>query len=67
MDTMVPHWPAVALDAETSRLFLNGQAVTVIDAPLGDLLRVYDDDHAFLGIGRNDGKGRLAPRRVVAL
>ncbi|MEW6039307.1 MAG: tRNA pseudouridine(55) synthase TruB [Pseudomonadota bacterium] len=66
MDSMVPHWPAVSLDAETSRLFLNGRAVTVVDAPVGDLLRVYDHEHAFLGIGRSVGKGRLAPRRVVA-
>ncbi|QJD30476.1 tRNA pseudouridine(55) synthase TruB [Methylococcus geothermalis] len=65
MDSMVPHWPAVRLDAETSRLFLHGQAVAVTDAPCGDLLRVYDEEHAFLGIGCSDGHGRVAPRRVI--
>jgi tRNA pseudouridine55 synthase len=67
MDTMVPHWPAVSLDAETSRLFLHGQTVSTVDTPDGDLLRVYDDGHVFLGIGRNDGKGGVAPKRVILL
>lgn len=67
MDSMVPHWPEISLDAELSRLFLHGQAVTLIDVPVGDLLRVYDDERAFLGIGRNDGKGGVAPRRIFVL
>ncbi|MDF9391974.1 MULTISPECIES: tRNA pseudouridine(55) synthase TruB [Methylococcus] len=65
MDSMVPHWPAVSLDADRARLFLHGQAVSGIDVPVGELLRVYSRGQVFLGIGRSDGKGGIAPQRVI--
>ncbi|QXP87974.1 tRNA pseudouridine(55) synthase TruB [Methylococcus capsulatus] len=65
MDSMVQHWPAAWLDAGTARLFRHGQAVEGGDFPVGELVRVYGGGGVFLGIGCSDGKGRIAPRRVV--
>lgn len=66
MDSMVLHWPEVILQAPQTRIFLQGQAVAPDPLPEGHLLRVYDENYAFIGVGRIDDRGRVAPKRLVA-
>jgi len=64
-DVALAHFPSVRLDTRHSVEFCQGRAV---GAPTvgasGGLLRVYGSDGHFLGLGRPDEAGLLAPKRV---
>ena len=58
-------FPAVTLDADAERALLQGR---VLDEPRGApgvSVRVYGPS-GFLGLGRWQDDGRLAPRRLIA-
>jgi len=62
-DIALASWPEVAIDASEAMKFVGGQAVTVQQADEG-LVRVYDSQRVFLGVGQLASSGLLAPRRI---
>lgn len=64
MDTVVEHLPIVNLDQDSSAYLLNGQAVLVAHSPTSGLVRLYDQEQFFLGIGHILDDGRVAPKRL---
>lgn len=78
MDSLVRHWPEVALDEGCARRFTFGQAISRNDlqnlpgtGPAradegGGLMRVYEQGGAFLGLGQVDSAGSLRPYRLVS-
>ncbi|MGA1562120.1 MAG: tRNA pseudouridine(55) synthase TruB [Gammaproteobacteria bacterium] len=66
VDQALLHFPALALDADTSFYLRQGQAVRVAGAPTHGNLRLYDASGSFLGLGCIDREGRVAPQRLRA-
>ncbi|NOX70296.1 MAG: tRNA pseudouridine(55) synthase TruB [Gammaproteobacteria bacterium] len=62
-DTALASWSEVAIDSSAAGKFSGGQSVPVAEAGTG-LVRVYDDQRVFLGVGELSMAGELAPRRV---
>lgn len=66
-DVALASWSEVVIDAAVAAgKFSAGQSVPVADSVLG-LVRVYDDQRVFLGVGELLPSGKLAPRRVFHL
>lgn len=65
VDEALTHWPAVELDADSAFYLRQGQAVFVPGCMACDWLRVYGPEHRFLGIGRLQDDGRVAPKRLM--
>ena len=63
MDTAPSLLPEVEIDAKTERAFSHGNPAIVMDSEQG-LVRVYNSDRLFLGVGEVNDK-TLAPKRVV--
>ncbi|WP_028485462.1 tRNA pseudouridine(55) synthase TruB [Hydrogenovibrio halophilus] len=65
MDTPLGHLPAMALNAEDTQTILRGGKLAV-DRPETDLVRFYDDQGRFIGVGEwQVEKSRLKPKRLV--
>lgn len=66
LEAVLPHWPAVELDASAAfRLSRGGLA----EAPSGHvpgMVRLYTPGRQFLGVGEVQPDGLVAPRRLVA-
>jgi tRNA pseudouridine55 synthase len=65
VDEALAHWPAVELDADSAFYLRQGQAVFVPGCTAQGWLRVYGPEHRFLGIGRLQDDGRVAPKRLM--
>ncbi|MBK1691457.1 tRNA pseudouridine(55) synthase TruB [Ectothiorhodospira mobilis] len=65
VDEALAHWPAVELDADSAFYLRQGQAVFVPGCSAHGWLRVYGPEHRFLGIGRLQDDGRVAPKRLM--
>lgn len=69
VDRAVDHLMAVELDSSTAWHLRRGQPVMAQqayrDAVEGDIVRIFEDDGLFLGVGEVLEDGRLAPRRLV--
>ena len=66
-DVALASWPAVRIPADAAQRFSGGQEVDVPEPEKSGLVRVYEDDKRFLGVGEVSPGGRLAPRRVFNL
>lgn len=66
LDTIVQDLPAVTLTPAVSYYLRQGQPVLVPRAPTQGLLRIYDREERFLGVGEVLDDGRVAPRRLIA-
>ncbi|GAA5185427.1 tRNA pseudouridine(55) synthase TruB [Niveibacterium umoris] len=64
-DLLVSHLPEVPLAPDAAGSFLHGQAVAAPLPPGATECRVFAEGR-FLGLGRVDVDGRLAPRRLIA-
>lgn len=64
MDSLVRGYPAVHLDAQASRRIINGLAVQAVEK--AGLIRLYDLQGGFMGIGECLDDGTLVPRRLVS-
>ena len=64
LDTALPDWPAVTLDADTTFYLLNGQAVQAPDAPASGPVRLYQENEGLVGLGEILPDGRVAPKRL---
>lgn len=64
-DSAVQHLPAITLDTDSSYYLQQGQAVWKSGVvPLG-LLRLYDEQQQFLGLGELQSHGKIAPKRLI--
>ena len=66
MDSGLPDWPDVQLDADSAYYIKLGQPVQVARAPTQGWVRIYDEDH-FLGLGIIQDDGKVAPKRMMNL
>jgi tRNA pseudouridine55 synthase len=57
--------PGLFLSGNISYYLLKGQPVQIPHAPTHGLVRLYDDQRQFLGVGEVLDDGRIAPRRLV--
>ena len=65
-DLAIADWPAVKLPAASAGFVKHGQAVMVTGLPEpGTLIRLYDEEDRFFGIGDVLDDGRVSPRRLV--
>lgn len=64
-DSAVLHLPAVILDADCTFYLQQGQAVWKSGAVPPGLLRLYDEQQIFLGLGELQDDGRIAPKRLI--
>ena len=64
-DAALPDEPSVALSPDATYYLCQGQAVMVPKAPLNGMVRLYDADRRFLGVGQVLDDGRIAPRRLI--
>ncbi len=67
VDTALLNLPAVILLESVAFYLCQGQAVTVPNAPTEGLLRLYDSEQRFLGLGEVLDDGRITPRRLISL
>ncbi|RME34592.1 MAG: tRNA pseudouridine(55) synthase TruB [Gammaproteobacteria bacterium] len=65
VDRLLAGLPAQRLAGDSGYYFAQGQAVQQYPAPAAGLLRMYDEQGRFLGVGESTGDGRIAPRRLV--
>ncbi len=69
VDNMVPQLRSVDLTAEEAHYLLHGQPIWISGLPdLADdeLLKIYDQEGHFLGLGQLNDDGKFAPKRLVA-
>ena len=67
VDSIIKAMPEVTLVDSVSHYLENGQAVIVPHAPTAGMLRIYNENHDFIGVGEVLDDGRIAPRRLVNL
>lgn len=64
-DSALEHLAEVNLSEEMTYYLCLGQAVSVPQAPTDGLVRIYDHNRAFIGIGTILDDGRVAPKRLL--
>jgi tRNA pseudouridine55 synthase len=64
-DSALEHLAELNLTEEMTYYLCLGQAVSVPQAPTDGLVRIYDQNHAFIGIGTILDDGRVAPKRLL--
>lgn len=67
VDAGLRDWPWVSLGGDASWYFRQGQAVLAPEGPVSGLVRVYQEDTRFLGLGEMLDDGRVEPRRLMRL
>lgn len=66
VDSMVQHWPKVALSEAAYYYLKRGQPVIIPHAPTEGWVRLYLRGEEFLGVGEILDDGKVAPRRLVS-
>jgi tRNA pseudouridine55 synthase len=65
VDSFIKEMPEITLVDSVSHYLRDGQAVIIPNAPTSGMLRIYNENHDFLGVGEVLDDGRIAPRRLV--
>jgi tRNA pseudouridine55 synthase len=65
MDSALVNWADVHLSADMSYYLRQGQSVMVAKAPANGLVRLYDENNGFLGVGIIQSDGKVAPKRLI--
>lgn len=65
VDALIETMPKVMLDSESAHYLKQGQAIWRAKQTTGAILRLYDDQDCFLGIGEVMLDGKIAPKRLV--
>ncbi len=66
LDSAIADWPKVELDADSAYYIKLGQPVQIARAPTEGLVRIYDEKQ-FIGVGKIQDDGRVAPKRMMVL
>ncbi|MFT0211633.1 tRNA pseudouridine(55) synthase TruB [Pseudomonas sp. F1_0610] len=64
-DCGLTHWPIVELTEHSSYYWLHGQPVRGNQAPRFGMVRVYNHQAQFIGIGEMNDDGLVAPKRLI--
>ena len=64
-DSAVQHLPAITLDADSTFYLQQGQAIWQSGAVPQGLIRLYNEQHEFLGFGEQQSDGKIAPKRLI--
>jgi len=64
-DSAVHYLPAITLDSDAAFYLLQGQAVWCSGAIPPGLLRLYNEQQVFLGLGELQDDGKIAPKRLM--
>jgi len=67
IDSALEHWPAVNLSADMAFYVRQGQPVVVSKAPTDGLVRLFEGEDTFIGVGHILDDGRVAPKRLLNL
>jgi tRNA pseudouridine55 synthase len=65
VDSALEHIPELSLSEEMTYHLCLGQAVSVPQAPRDGLVRIYDHNRVFIGMGTILDDGRVAPKRLL--
>jgi tRNA pseudouridine55 synthase len=65
MESGLSQWPDVRLSVNAAFYLRQGQPVLVPHAPTAGLVRLYEGQRRFLGVGEILDDGRVAPRRLL--
>jgi tRNA pseudouridine55 synthase len=65
LESALSGWPAVSLTADAAFYLKQGQPVLVPNAPTSGWVRLYANQHEFLGVGEILDDGRVAPKRLL--
>jgi tRNA pseudouridine55 synthase len=65
MESGLSQWPDVRLSGDAAFYLRQGQPVLVPHAPTTGLVRLYEGQRRFLGVGEILDDGRVAPRRLL--
>jgi tRNA pseudouridine55 synthase len=65
VDSSVLHLPAVTLDGDSTFYLQRGQAVWRSGVIPQGLLRLYNEQQVFLGLGEQLSDGKIAPKRLI--
>jgi len=65
VDRLVEILPAIHLDREASKRIVNGLPVSEAN-PVAGLVRLYDSEGCFIGVGEGRRDGMLIPKRLVS-
>ncbi|MBC8210153.1 MAG: tRNA pseudouridine(55) synthase TruB [Gammaproteobacteria bacterium] len=66
IDAALCEWPQIDLTPDMSFYMSQGQAVQVPQAPTEGLVRLYDPNSKFIGLGHILADGRVAPKRMLS-
>ncbi|MEK9940054.1 MAG: tRNA pseudouridine(55) synthase TruB [Methylotenera sp.] len=66
-DSAVQYLPSMVLDADAAYYLLQGQSVWQSGKIPAGLLRLYDTQNRFLGLGELQQDGKIAPKRLMQL
>ena len=64
-DSGLGDWPVVRLTEQTAYYLNHGQAVRVPGSPAFGMVRLYDQNDTFIGIGEMTDDARVAPKRLM--
>ncbi len=64
-DSAVEYLPAITLDADSAFYLRQGQSVWRSGVIPSGLLRLYDEQQVFLGLGELQSDGKIAPKRLM--
>jgi tRNA pseudouridine55 synthase len=65
MDTALMEWPGIHLNHEMAGYVRHGQPVLVPRSPTDGMVRLYEGETAFIGVGEIIDDGRVAPKRLM--
>ncbi|MCP4075720.1 MAG: tRNA pseudouridine(55) synthase TruB [Gammaproteobacteria bacterium] len=65
IESALTDWPDVKLTTDMSFYILQGQAVQVPNSPTHGLVRLIDEAKGFIGLGKIQSDGRIAPKRMM--
>lgn len=64
-DSAVQHLPAMSLDADSTFYLQQGQAVWQSGVIPHGLIRLYNEQQDFLGLGEQQSDGKIVPKRLI--
>ncbi|MEI7574986.1 MAG: tRNA pseudouridine(55) synthase TruB [Methylotenera sp.] len=64
-DSAVQHLPEIILDADSTFYLQQGQAIWQSGSVPQGLIRLYNEQHEFLGLGELQSDGKIAPKRLI--
>ncbi len=67
VDSAIQAWPDIHLSGDAAYYLRMGQAVLVPKAPTQGWVRLYSSSDEFIGIGRIQEDGRVAPKRLLSV